>query len=686
MKKITLLFILLVIVLLSFTQTQVVYYQNFETWVNGAPTNWGGPYTNIASGNIIANQYLTNPTNTSAKFFGNSIGVTYVSTPQFSVDNRYYYYIHYKFRTNSLDTTVGYDRVMNINTEVGPSAYTITLSSDSSLWYEQIIPFKPSSSTSNAELRFKITPDAWLELDEIYVYKTISQDTLDINNIAAIINSNGNFFNKGEASGFYFPKNTPKTTIFTSNLWIGGYDDNEELHIAGQKYGNNGFYSITPNVDFSFGPVSTDSSIQFYILYDKVWKINKSDIDYHIIHYNDPNYIIPQSIAYWPAHGRMDQGEMWILAPFVDTDNNNMYNPENGDYPKIRGDQAVFFMLNDQRLTHGSGGQKLGVQLNCMAYSYDTPNAPYLYNTVFMHFDIYNRSTNNYHDLYIGTFADFDIGYAEDDYIGCDTVRNMCYGYNGDLIDGAGLPSHYVANPPIQGLVSLNNPMSGFTNFSNNNTPNGDPITAIEYYYYLTGRFKDGTYVQYGGNGFQTGGINTPFMFPGNPAIMDLSYFNWTEYNVGNAPFDRRGIMSNGPFTLNAGQNMYYDIAFPVIMTTNNEYMNISGLQSMVDSIQTFYNNMNYVLDTTNTQVEAFTSHLSALIAPNPNNGQFTCYLNFIPDNTQIEFYNALGQLIKIERLDSDIQNITLNNQKGFVFYVIRNQNKVVSRGKFIIR
>jgi len=682
MKKFTLLFILFGIVQLSYSQTQVVYYQNFETWTNGAPTNWGGPFTNIDPGNTIANQYLTNPTNTSAKFFGNSVGETYVSTPHITVDKRYYYYIHYKFRTNSMDTSVGYDIVMNINSEVGPNAYTITLSSDSSLWYEQIILFKPSSSTLNAELRFKITPDAWLELDEIYIYKTISQDTLNINNIGAIINSNGNFFNKSEAPGFYFPKNTPKTTIFSSNLWIGGYDVNEEFHFAGQKYYNNGFYSNGPTVDFSFGPVSTDTSFQYNILYDKVWKINKSDIDYHITHFNDPNYIMPASIAYWPAHGRMDYGEMWILAPFVDIDNNNMYNPENGDYPKIRGDQAVFFIINDQRFTHGSGSQKLGVQINCMAYSYDAPNSPYLYNTVFMHFDIYNRSTYDYHNLFIGTFTDFEIGFADDDYIGCDTLRNMCYGYNGDIIDGTGFPSHYGANPPIQGLVSLNNPMGGFISFNNSNSPIGDPITAIEYYYYLTGRFKDGTHLTYGGNGY-SGYLITNYMYPGNP--MDYSNNSWTELNVNNAPFDRRGVMSSGPFTLNAGQNMYYDIAFPVIMTTNNEFMNISGLQSMVDSIHTFYNNMNYVLDTTNTHVETFSSHLSALIAPNPNNGQFTCYLNFIPDNSQIEFYNALGQLIKVERLDSDMQNITLNNQKGFVFYVIRNQNKVVCRGKLIV-
>ncbi len=37
--------------------------------------------------------------------------------------------------------------------------------------------------------------------------------------------------------------------------------------------------------------------------------------------------------------------------------------------------------------------------------------------TVFVHYDLINRSENTYHDFYFGVFADVDLGYAWDDYI-----------------------------------------------------------------------------------------------------------------------------------------------------------------------------------------------------------------------------------------------------------------------------
>jgi hypothetical protein len=310
----------------------------------------------------------------------------------------------------------------------------------------------------------------------------------------------------------------------------------------------------------------------------------------------------------------------------------------------------------------------------------------FLNNTVFMHFDIYNRSTYNYHNLFIGTFADFEIGYADDDYVGCDTIRNMCYGYNGIIIDGTGQDCHYGANPPIQGLVSLNNPMSGFTYFSSNNSPNGYPITAAEYYYYLTGRFKDGTYVQFGYDGYQTGGLNCAYMFSGNPSINSSDPNNWTEGSVGNAPQDRRGIMSSGPFTLNAGQNIYYDIAFPVIMTSNNEYYNITGLQAMVDSIQNFYNGMNYVVDTTNTQVVDYQDKIECKVYPNPNSGQFRMVFSEVPENGKIEFYNTLGQLIKAGSIQNSSETFDLKPHTGMIFYTVLSENKIVLRGKMIVK
>jgi hypothetical protein len=75
-----------------------------------------------------------------------------------------------------------------------------------------------------------------------------------------------------------------------------------------------------------------------------------------------------------------------------------------------------------------------------MAYGYDRPDDSTLNNTLFMHYDIINRSDNNYHDTYLGLFADFDLGFALDDNIASDVTNGMMYCYNGELLMVTGHP------------------------------------------------------------------------------------------------------------------------------------------------------------------------------------------------------------------------------------------------------
>ena len=44
------------------------------------------------------------------------------------------------------------------------------------------------------------------------------------------------------------------------------------------------------------------------------------------------------------------------LAPFVDVDNDGNYNPLNGDYPKIKGNQSIWWVMNDNGNRKGFGG------------------------------------------------------------------------------------------------------------------------------------------------------------------------------------------------------------------------------------------------------------------------------------------------------------------------------------------
>ena len=120
-----------------------------------------------------------------------------------------------------------------------------------------------------------------------------------------------------------------------------------------------------------------------------------------------------------------------------------VYDPiGSGDYPLIKGDQAIFFVYNDAKGTHTeTGGLPLGVEIQGMAYAYSCANDSALYNTIFTNNKIVNKSGSRIDSAFIGNFTDTDIGWYNDDFIGCDVKRGAYYGYNGTAIDGAGQAS-----------------------------------------------------------------------------------------------------------------------------------------------------------------------------------------------------------------------------------------------------
>lgn len=236
------------------------------------------------------------------------------------------------------------------------------------------------------------------------------------------------------------------------------------------------------HTDFIPGPVALDtSSINYKKKYYRVWKVNKTDIDYHMSNYNSMGYTMPEVIQNWPGNGDINNGEAHILAPFADLNENGIYEPSQGEYPYIRGDQAVFFMYNDNIEHTESHGIKFKAEVHGMMYAFNQPADSALWNTVFLTYDVINRSDTSYHNVYLGLWTDLDIGDASDDYIGCDSILNYYYGYNSDENDGDGNGNTYGSHPPSQGVVLLNYPMKTFMYFSNNASVMGNPSTAEEY-------------------------------------------------------------------------------------------------------------------------------------------------------------------------------------------------------------
>lgn len=102
--------------------------------------------------------------------------------------------------------------------------------------------------------------------------------------------------------------------------------------------------------------------------------------------------------------------------------------------------------------------------------------------------------------------------------------------------------------------------MRRFLYFNNGGCAQCDPQTAVEYYRYLRGYWKDGTRMTFGGNGYG-GSVFADFMFPddsdpcawGTGGIQQPVPPYWNEINAGNTPYDRRFVQSAGPFTLLPG-------------------------------------------------------------------------------------------------------------------------------------
>ncbi|MDO9511939.1 MAG: T9SS type A sorting domain-containing protein [Bacteroidales bacterium] len=570
-----------------------------------------------------------------------------------------------------------------------------------------------------------------------------SFDSIDIGNIAARINPHGNQFWAGMTSylsgyqgpntQFNFPKGSSTFTVFNSALWIGGKDQNGQLHVSAERYRQVGR-------DFVTGPLSVDGLASLdsanSMEWMRVWKLNRTDIDFHITHNAEPGYVPIDNIATWPAHGKPALNQSEYLAPFVDNNNDGIYNPLDGDYPLIRGDQSIFFIFNDMNTIDretGSNSPPLGIEIHGMAYGFNYTDSD-LANTIFLNYKIFNRSANDYSEVYSGVFCDFDIGLATDDYLQCDVKRGSFIGMNGDSIDGNGEPGTYGLHPPAQSITILGGPfmdpdnldnplggcdyginganfddgivdnermgMTGFIYF-NNGGPiyQSDPSVGSDYYNSLKGIWKDGSVMQYGGNGHYAFGGYGPaarFMFPGTSdscfwgtgGVQPFGPVNWTEITAGNTPADRRGLGVSGPFTFAAGTYQQIDLAFVTAQSIDNLFSSYDKLLGSLEHIKFEYNkNPQKFGQYIHTGIgEELQKKPTFDVYPNPATEAVNIVMEQFLPNTLLEIRDMTGRILEVHSIKSQntvlgVQNLTPG------IYLLRMVNSVrMSSRKLIIR
>jgi hypothetical protein len=429
---------------------------------------------------------------------------------------------------------------------------------------------------------------------------------LDNNNVSAQVNAESDlFWNPNTSSANYrVPKSGVNHAIYAGNVWMGGLAPNNQLHLAGESYG-----SASAQNDYFAGPIATAYDAAYDAKYNRVWQISKAEVDDHIANFAAGTYVMPEVIENWPAKGNVANGEAEDLAPFEDVNNNNIYDPSNGDYPIIRGDAAVYTIFNDERDVHGStGAASLGVEIHCMVYSFSGTNN--INNTTFVNYNVFNRSNLDYYDFYLGNWFDFDLGDYEDDYVGSDPSRNLFYCYNGDNNDVNGIDG-YGVNPPAIGCVFLSTALNAFAYYNNSaDQSTGDPLTGNHYYNYLSGLWKDGSpFVEGGGGHPNNGGGTTPTKFMFNGDVVNAT--GWTETTAGNNPGDRRGLGSVGPFDLPKTASLCIDLALVFSASGVSNIASVGTLQSAVDEVQAFYDNANFVCNEVDVDLFSFSSSTS---------------------------------------------------------------------------
>ncbi len=474
----------------------------------------------------------------------------------------------------------------------------------------------------------------------------INTTNLELNNVRALINTGGDMWWDmfGDQTAKYeVPKGSGKTSLFAGSIWIGGIDVNGQLKLAAQRFRSEG------KSDYWTGPLIPEGDEiatvdkQICRRYDKHFSISRDDVSKFKAWYEAdnetkardyPGYSIPQSIIDWPGNG--PAGYDPLLAPFKDRNGDMEYNPEDGDYPYydldndidpncerpknkpriIFGDETLWWVYNDKGNIHTeTGADAIGMEIKAQAFAFATSDE--LNDMTFYNYNVINRSTYTLTNTYFGVWTDADLGFATDDYVGCDVDRGLGYIYNGAEIDGNGEVEAYGKNPPSCGIDFFEGPyqdnngeddstvwkkngrdkncnaefysngsinglnfgdgtidnerwgMRRFVYFNNDNSNTGDPKTAQQHYNYLLGKWKNGVDLSYGGAGDPSNDeddavlddIKTDFMFPGETDECDWGTKKslaegmeiWTEETAKNDNGDRRFVQSAGPFTLEPG-------------------------------------------------------------------------------------------------------------------------------------
>ena len=533
-------------------------------------------------------------------------------------------------------------------------------------------------------------------------YIPIQMAPLEGNNIKTWLYNTGIFNQDLRAQnhpGFQWPAGSGKYAVFTTGLSIAGYM-NGELREAMASWA--GEYTNGYVIDSAGIPVpGTDTRFKFY-------SVKPTD-----------NWI---NNPCWLNWGLM----VPFGAPYVDVNNNGIYEPLI-DTPGVKGAvHTLFICLTDGFEESHTSGEGFGggtlplyAELHLTAWCY---NQSGLEDVQFLKWVVINRSNSPWDSTYFSIVCDPDLGYANDDYIGCDTNRNMGYCYNGDNDDDPNQPYSYGQDPPAVGFDLLKSTvnkhasppivynMTSFNHFTGTSTPgpvcekdpNGEPEPA---YQFMRGYKKDRTPWL---NPIFNPPRKTKYCFSGDPE----SNSGWTEFigKINNCngdtigvvspspPGERRFVMSSGAdgLTMNPGDTQTIMIAQFIARGTSN-LNSVTKLKQLDDFIQAFVDS-GFVIGINPVSNKVPSQYILYQNYPNPFNPatkikfEIPNELKSDKSKVKIVIYDVLGREVEVllnKKLSPGTYEVSWdasNYPSGVYFYRLFTDNVSLTRKMVLLK
>ncbi len=451
-------------------------------------------------------------------------------------------------------------------------------------------------------------------------------------------------------SGFYWPGGEEATipAIFADGIVWGGIHDGM-IKVNGATYRA----GLMPGAILDDGTRDDPSKLQYAI-----FKLKK---DWQSLPPGDERDLLEYNYNNWPGE---------YGAPFYDLNNDGIFT-KGVDEPEIIGDETLFYVANDldsatTAFTYGS--PPIGIEFQQTIFAHNTPE---LKNAVFKRIRLINKSDSQIDSMYIGYWADDDLGDATDDFTGCDTLLNLAYFYNSDNND----KDFYGVNPPavgrvlLQGAVVKGEPedsaqykgrqIKGFRNL---------PMTSHQFYIGEVGAiFEDpelgtqnGTFqfyenlkgVLWNGNPIKdpNTGDTTKLMLAGDP-VKRTGWYEGDGWPDGPSPNDRRSLMSSGYFTMAPGDTQ--EVVYAIFMARGSD--NIQSITELKNTARVLHEFWGNDIPTTVSRKNGLTPLRYSLSQNYPNPFNPTTTIKYQIPNVAADFsqritinvYDVLGRKVK---------------------------------------